>query len=221
MTDTQHLQDVDSQLEAISGSAAATSADLSAFSAELGRMGQRLQKSGGDLKTLETGLTRGLKGAVKGMVQQGDSLGDALRQVVQSVQAAAFDAALTPVTKQVGGMMAQGIGQLVAGILPFENGAAFSQGRVRAFANGGIVSGATAFPMRGGLGLMGEAGPEAILPLARGRDGKLGVQSAGGAGRPVTVVMNIQTPDAPSFQRSRSQIAAQMSRALLRGQRGR
>ena len=34
--------------------------------------------------------------------------------------------------------------------------------------------------MKDGLGLMGEAGPEGILPLKRGRDGKLGVIAQGG-----------------------------------------
>ena len=85
------------------------------------------------------------------------------------------------------------------------------------FANGGIVSQATAFPMRGGVGVMGEAGPEAIMPLARGADGKLGVR--GGGGQPVQVVMNIQTYDVEGFRRSQGQIAAQMSRAITRGQR--
>ena len=65
---------------------------------------------------------------------------------------------------------------------------------------------------------MGEAGPEAIMPLSRGPDGKLGVRSEGG-GRPVQVVMNISTPDVTGFQRSQNQIAAQMSRAIARGQR--
>ena len=72
--------------------------------------------------------------------------------------------------------------------------------------------------MAGGAGLMGEAGPEAIMPLTRGPDGTLGVRSSGGGS---TVVMNISTPDAQSFQRSRSQIAAQMSRALSSGARNR
>ena len=72
--------------------------------------------------------------------------------------------------------------------------------------------------MRGGAGLMGEAGPEAIMPLRRGPDGKLGVAAAGGGGG-VHVTFNIQTPDVAGFQRSQSQIAAQMSRVLARGER--
>jgi lambda family phage tail tape measure protein len=104
--------------------------------------------------------------------------------------------------------------------MPFEKGGAFAQGRVMPFAKGGVVAQATAFPMRGATGLMGEAGPEAIMPLARGADGRLGVQAAGSA-RPVTVVMNITTPDVQGFQRSQTQIAAQAQRMLARGQRNR
>jgi lambda family phage tail tape measure protein len=51
---------------------------------------------------------------------------------------------------------------------------------LRAFARGGIVNSPTLFPMATGTGLMGEAGPEAIMPLARGPDGRLGVRSARG-----------------------------------------
>jgi phage-related minor tail protein len=85
------------------------------------------------------------------------------------------------------------------------------------FAKGGVVSSPTTFPMRGATGLMGEAGPEAIMPLARGPDGSLGVRGAGGGA--VTVNMNIASPDVAGFQRSRGQIATQMARALGRSQR--
>ena len=47
------------------------------------------------------------------------------------------------------------------------------------------------------MGLMGEAGPEAIMPLARGADGKLGVR--GGGGGAVNITMNISTPDVAGF----------------------
>jgi phage-related minor tail protein len=57
------------------------------------------------------------------------------------------------------------------------------------FARGGVVGSPTMFPMAGGrTGLMGEAGPEAIMPLKRGKDGKLGVQAAGGGN--VSIVQN-------------------------------
>jgi phage-related minor tail protein len=48
------------------------------------------------------------------------------------------------------------------------------------FANGGVVDSPTAFGYGGGrTGIMGEAGSEAILPLSRGSDGKLGVTGSG------------------------------------------
>jgi phage-related minor tail protein len=52
-------------------------------------------------------------------------------------------------------------------------------------AKGGVVSGPSLFPMsRGRTGVMGEAGPEAIMPLERGSDGKLGVRMSGGGAAP-------------------------------------
>ncbi len=218
MSDEETLARLDEQLQSMLGSAEDARAVMAAFDGELRQLRGGLQMAGGDVAVLEKGLSKGLKGAVDAMVQDGESLASALRGLFSSVSHAAYDAAVSPVTDHVGGLLANGIGSLMQGLLPFENGAAFSQGRVMPFANGGIVSGATAFPMRGGLGLMGEAGPEAIMPLARGADGKLGVRGGGGS---TQIVMNIQTPDAQSFQRSQGQIATQLSRALARGQRNR
>jgi len=70
------------------------------------------------------------------------------------------------------------------------NGGVFGQsGEVTAYANGGVVSGAQMFTHQGGYGVMGEAGPEAIMPLKRGKNGKLGVQSEGGQ-QPVVIHQN-------------------------------
>jgi len=74
-----------------------------------------------------------------------------------------------------------GLTDWVTGLFGFADGAAFSGGRVMAFADGGVVSGPVTFPMQGGSGLMGEAGPEAIMPLTR-IGGKLGVRASGGGG---------------------------------------
>jgi lambda family phage tail tape measure protein len=65
----------------------------------------------------------------------------------------------------------------------YAKGGAFSNG-ITKFATGGIVNGPTLFPFADGgamqMGLMGEAGPEAIMPLQRGADGSLGVRAAMG-----------------------------------------
>jgi len=80
----------------------------------------------------------------------------------------------------------------ISGKLPFADGGVISNGsQVQAYANGGVVGGPTTFAMSGGkTGLMGEAGPEAIMPLKRGANGKLGVQMEGGGGG-TTIVQNI------------------------------
>ena len=70
----------------------------------------------------------------------------------------------------------------ISGIFGNANGNAFVDGKVQKYAYGGVVNKPTIFPMANGIGLMGEAGyPEAILPLRRGSNGKLGVQSTGGS----------------------------------------
>lgn len=73
-------------------------------------------------------------------------------------------------------------GLVMGGLLSNAHGNAFAEGRVAMFAKGGVVNQATAFPMRGGTGVMGEAGPEAVMPLRRLSNGDLGVQYMGGSG---------------------------------------
>ena len=205
-------------LETALGGAAQMTA---AFEAELGRMQATAQDAGRDVAVLSGGIGRGLRRAFDGLVFDGERLSDVLGQVGRSMLDAAYSAAIRPVTGHLGGLLGEGVQSLLNGLLPMAQGGAFVQGRVMPFAQGGVVSGPVRFPMRGGAGLMGEAGPEAIMPLTRGADGKLGVHAQGGGGRPVQVVMHIQTPDAGSFRRSQSQIAAEVGRAIQRGNRNR
>ncbi|MDW3221782.1 MAG: phage tail tape measure protein [Paracoccaceae bacterium] len=213
------FDDFEQRADDLNDTLSQTSVLVTGFDSELRRMKTSLEATGRDIAVLERGLSKGLRRAFDGVVFDGLNLSDALTTLTESLANTAYNAAISPVTSHVGGLLAQGVDGLVGNILPFADGAPFSQGRVMPFATGGIVSGATPFGMRGGMGVMGEAGPEAIMPLARGPDGKLGVRGAGGGGG--TVVMNITTPDVQGFQRSQGQIAAQMSRALGRGQRNR
>jgi phage-related minor tail protein len=105
------------------------------------------------------------------------------------------------------------------GATGFAKGGVLAGGRVKPFASGGVVAAPTYFPLRGGLGLMGERGAEAIMPLARGPDGHLGVRT-GGDTRPIAVTVNVTTQDADSFRRSEAQISAALARAVARGKRG-
>jgi phage-related minor tail protein len=88
------------------------------------------------------------------------------------------------------------------------------------FASGGVIGTPAYFPLpSGGVGLAGEAGPEAIVPLTRASDGRLGIAMRG-ADRVPNVTVQIATPDAQSFRRSEAYITGQIARAVARGQRG-
>ncbi len=216
MADIETMQDQLTALEAQLGSSASM---VATFDGELARMRETMIFTGREVNTLSSGISGGLSKAFNGLVFDGMKLSDALKSVASTIVDSVYSIAMKPVTGALGGLLAQGVSGAMGSLMPFQNGGAFSQGRVMPFAKGGIVSSPAMFPMRGGRGMMGEAGPEAIMPLSRGPDGKLGVQ--GGGGRAVNVVMNITTPDVQGFQRSQSQVAAQVSRALARGQRNR
>jgi hypothetical protein len=91
--------------------------------------------------------------------------------------------------------------------------------QIATFATGGVIGAPSYFPMSGGLGLAGEAGPEAILPLSRGADGRLGIAGGGMSARS-SITVQIATPDADSFRRSEAYVTGQIARAVARGQRG-
>lgn len=219
MPDLDDFENFEGRADGLNETLAQTSGLVAGFDRELERMRYALAETGKDVATLEKGLSRGLRRAFDGAVFDGAKLSETLSDMANSMVRSTYNAAMRPVTDHFAGLMSEGVGSFVEGILSFANGAPFSQGKVMPFAQGGVISSATAFPMRGGTGVMGEAGPEAIMPVARGSDGKLGVRGAGGGA--TTIVMNISTPDVQGFQRSQTQIAAQMSRALSTGNRNR
>ena len=161
-----------------------------------------------DLSRLADSFGNKLVTSLAGAVIHGRKLSDVFRGLALSLANQALSAALRPL-----GNLA---GNLLGGLFSNARGNVVAGGRITPFANGGIVNSPLLFPLRGGTGLMGEAGPEAIMPLSRGRDGKLGVRMAGGGGN---VTINISTPDIQGFRQSQSQVAAMVTRAVARGQR--
>ncbi|GHC46263.1 phage tail tape measure protein [Neogemmobacter tilapiae] len=216
MDDVEELKD---QIAALEATLAGATGSVTAFEGELARMQESMVFTSREAGTLSTSIGGSLRNAFDGLVFEGMKLSDALTEVAQDILDTVYDVAMKPVQGALGGLLGNGLNGLLGGMMPFAKGGVLSQGRVTAFAKGGVVAEPTGFAMRGGRGLMGEAGPEAIMPLARGPDGRLGVQ--GGGGRSVSVVMNIQTPDVEGFRRSQSQVAAEASRAISRGQRNR
>lgn len=211
------LERVGTLLDQIEAGVASTEAVTATFRNELDDMRGAMSSAASEAQGLSRSLTSSLKTALNGLVFDGAKASDVFSRLGRNIAGRAFDHAAKPLTGVLGSLVDQGVGSLMGGLLPFAQGGVIDQGRVQAFASGGIVSGATAFPMRGGTGVMGEAGPEAIMPLTRGDDGKLGVR--GGGGGHVNVTMNISARDAASFERSSTQVAAALQRAIARGSR--
>lgn len=145
---------------------------------------------------------------------KGKNVGDVFKSLALNISNLALKTALQPLTTGLASVLQNVMG----GALPFAKGGVIQQGTPIPFASGGVIASPISFPLAGGsTGLAGEKGPEAIMPLTRGPDGRLGVATAGGGGQQVTI--NISTPDAQSFNRSQSQIAAMIARAAAAGQR--
>lgn len=169
-------------------------ADLKAGLEEAGRLGSRFSSS--------------LAGAFEDVAFRGRSLSEAISGVALSLARSSLRSAAEPVgTALTSGLRSvfNGIGSAGLDILPF--------------AKGGVFGTPSLAPLNGPrLGVIGEAGPEAVLPLTRGQDGRLGVRSEGQGGN-VTVNFNVNTPDAASFARAETQVAAMLARAVDRGRR--
>lgn len=157
-------------------------------------------------------VARTLSNAFVSAIVGGKSFNETLTTIAASLTKVFLNAGLQPLTQGLTSMLTAGLGGLLGG-----GGGATP---IAPFAEGGVVASPTFFGSGKSLGLMGERGAEAILPLSRGPDGRLGVAAQGGAIRPVTVNVSVSTPDAESFRRSEGQITAALARAVARGHRG-
>jgi phage-related minor tail protein len=176
-------------------------ADTSAFRREVS-----------EATALANGFGRAMTRAFEDAIVRGRDFSDVMRGLALRLSSMTVNAALRPVE--------QGFGALLQNLFT-ANGIAPAIGapmNILPFAKGGVIATPSYFPTGASLGLAGERGAEAILPLARGADGRLGVR-AGGEARPMNVTVHISTPDAASFRRSEAYVAGQIARAVARGER--
>jgi len=145
----------------------------------------------GDIARSIGSAFKGLEDQLVSFVREGKF---SFRELTNSIlddlaRIAVRQAIVRPLGGALGGLFSSGGGGFTTAVSTTSTGAqfanvsakgnAFHGGNVIPFASGGVVGGPTLFPMANGAGLMGEAGPEAILPLTRGANGKLGVASSG------------------------------------------
>ena len=125
------------------------------------------------------------------------------------VKAAFMKFIANPITDALG--LTSANGNVISGgeVVPSAMGNVFAKNKIVPYAYGGIVNKPTLFPMANGMGLMGEAGAEAIMPLKRGANGKLGVQASGGVGN---IVVNVDASG--SSVEGNSQQSAELGRML-------
>ncbi|WDR02755.1 phage tail tape measure protein [Devosia algicola] len=172
------------------------------FGSELGDVSVELERIG----NLADGVSRSLSKAFRGALTDGKSF----KSVLGDIASAFSDIALKAAIKPLGDLVGNAVGNLFSATNPVLGG-------VTPFAKGGVIASPSYFPMNSGLGLMGEAGAEAIMPLQRGSDGRLGVAGGGGA---VNVTFNVTASDARSFVQSEADVSAMLLRAVKRGARG-
>ena len=174
----------------------------------------RVRDSTNVLGNSTTTFAKAIRRAFADATAGGKKFDDVLKQLALRLSSMSVTQAFNPVAKGAAGSLNKLFDTLFAG-------GGLSEGRRAVpFATGGVIGAPAYFPVSpGGLGLAGEAGPEAIVPLRRGSDGRLGI-AASGAGQPLNVTIHIATPDPQSFRHSEAYITGQIARAVARGQRG-
>lgn len=156
----------------------------------------------GRIRDLADGVGMAVSRAFRGAVMDGKSFQSVLKDIGRAFADIALRAAFKP------------LGTLVSGVV--ENIFAAANPTLTTFAKGGVIAAPSYFPLGQGMGLAGEAGPEAIMPLQRGPDGRLGVAGGGGS---VNVTFNVTATDARSFAASEAEVSAMLLRAVRRGTR--
>ncbi|MBN8291874.1 phage tail tape measure protein [Rhodobacter sp. NTK016B] len=156
-------------------------------------------------REIAQGLAQDILGPIKDALKSGEftweTFASAISRIAQNLAARLIELAFQPIENALMRALSGGGGGggFFASLFGFARGGVFAGGQqLTAFARGGVVNRPTVFPFARGIGLMGEAGPEAILPLRRGRGGRLGVEMNGDATAPAaapsTRIINVLDP---------------------------
>jgi hypothetical protein len=170
----------DSVIKYTDATIAAAADRIRAYEAEQ----EALREADEQTQSIADTLQSSMSDAFMSMVDGTKSFKDAMKDMARAVIKQLYEVLV--VQQLVGSFNAttgkgSGIVGTIMGATQADGGAWQGGSQINAYANGGVVGGPTYFPMSGGkTGLMGEAGPEAIMPLKRGANGKLGVQMEGG-----------------------------------------
>lgn len=159
--------------------------------AKYGELEEETKQNIVTLGDFASSMAQTMSNAFMSIIDGTKSVGDAIKDMIKQIISEFIKlAVINPLINSIFGGVS-GFSPLPA-FGGFAKGSAFGGGRVIPFADGGVVGGPTMFPMKGSrTGLMGESGPEAILPLSRGPGGKLGVNAEGvGGGRPIVFNMS-------------------------------
>lgn len=115
---------------------------------------------------------------------------------------------------------ASGIGSLLGSFFSAQGNVVDPNGKIPMYAKGGtftnsIVSKPTMFAHGGGFGIMGEAGPESIMPLKRSKSGDLGVVAIGANSQPQQVTVQIRNESGEALAVTRSEARTDMSGMVI------
>lgn len=152
-------------------------------------------------REIAQGLAQDITGPIKEALTSGEftweTFAGAISRIAQNLATRLIDLAFKPIENALINAFSGG-GGFFASLFGFARGGVFAGGaELTAFARGGVVNRPTVFPFARGVGLMGEAGPEAILPLRRGKGGRLGVEMNGdgaAAASMSTRIINVLDP---------------------------
>jgi phage-related minor tail protein len=186
----------------IDGISVSIDADLSDFRREIA-----------EADKLARGFGSAFARALDQALVRGKSFSEVIRTLGMRLSSMALNAAFKPIEQGLSGIF-----QNMFGGASGNDGGGSLLGAPVPFAKGGVIATPSYFPLGNSLGVAGERGAEAILPLARGTDGRLGVR-ADTSRSPLAVNVNISAQDAASFRRSEAYLSGMIARAVARGER--